>query len=78
MAMEASTKLGHWLVKFAPFRTPWPEVVKHGAFTLRGARSHAARKNLVISNYLNVFDPKLSVVAGDNFTTRCFLKNQRA
>ena len=37
---------GHWLVKFAPFRTPWPEIVKRGTFTLRGVRSPAARKHL--------------------------------
>jgi predicted RNA-binding protein with PUA-like domain len=36
----------HWLVKFAPFRTPWIEIVKRGTFTLRGVRSSAARKHL--------------------------------
>jgi len=35
-----------WLVKFAPFRTPWTEIVKRGRFTLRGVRSAAARKHL--------------------------------
>jgi len=35
-----------WLVKFAPFRTAWPEIVRRGTFTLRGVRSLAARKNL--------------------------------
>jgi predicted RNA-binding protein with PUA-like domain len=47
--MEASAKLrklSHWLVKFAPFRTPWTEIVKRGTFTLRGVRSPAARKHL--------------------------------
>jgi predicted RNA-binding protein with PUA-like domain len=44
--MEASAKLSNWLVKFAPFRTPWPEIVKRGTFTLRGVRSPAARKHL--------------------------------
>jgi predicted RNA-binding protein with PUA-like domain len=33
-------------VKFAPFRTPWKDIVKRGAFTLRGVRSPAARKHL--------------------------------
>jgi predicted RNA-binding protein with PUA-like domain len=37
---------GHWLVKFAPFRTSWQEIVRRGTFTLRGVRSHAARKQL--------------------------------
>lgn len=44
--MEASTKLSHWLVKFAPFRTPWTEIIRRGTFTLRGVRSPAARKHL--------------------------------
>jgi predicted RNA-binding protein with PUA-like domain len=44
--MEASAKLSHWLVKFAPFRTPWTEIVRRGTFTLRGVRSPAARKHL--------------------------------
>lgn len=44
--MNASPNLRHWLVKFAPFRTEWTDVVKRGRFTLRGVRSHAARKNL--------------------------------
>jgi len=44
--MKASSNLGHWLVKFAPFRTPWTEIVKRGTFTLRGVRSPAARKHL--------------------------------
>ena len=36
----------HWLVKFAPFRTSWAEIVRRGTFTLRGVRSSAARTNL--------------------------------
>jgi len=35
-----------WLVKFAPFRTAWSEIVQRGTFTLRGVRSHQARNNL--------------------------------
>lgn len=45
--MKASTNLRHWLVKFAPFRTPWTEIVKRGTFTLRVVRSPAARKHLL-------------------------------
>lgn len=36
----------HWLIKFAPFRTPWEEVVARGFFTLRGVRSPQSRKYL--------------------------------
>jgi predicted RNA-binding protein with PUA-like domain len=36
----------HWLVKFAPFRTNWSEIVRRGSFTLRGVRSSVARKHL--------------------------------
>ena len=36
----------HWLVKFAPFRTSWAEIVRRGTFTLRGVRSPTARANL--------------------------------
>jgi len=43
---SAKTSPRHWLVKFAPFRTPWAEIVKRGTFTLRGVRSPAARKHL--------------------------------
>ncbi|MEI6972782.1 MAG: EVE domain-containing protein [bacterium] len=35
-----------WLVKFAPFRTPWANIVQRGTFTMRGVRSLAARKHL--------------------------------
>jgi len=35
-----------WLVKFAPFRTSWKEIVRRGKFTIRGVRSAAARKHL--------------------------------
>jgi len=36
----------YWLVKFAPFRTSWSEIVRRGTFTLRGVRSAEARNNL--------------------------------
>lgn len=38
--------LRHWLVKFAPFRTSWAEIVARGTFTPRGIRSSQARKHL--------------------------------
>jgi predicted RNA-binding protein with PUA-like domain len=44
--MNTSTILRYWLVKFAPFRTAWTDIVKRGTFTLRGIRSPAARKHL--------------------------------
>ena len=40
-------KKNFWLVKFAPFRTSWRDIIKVGRFTLRGVRSHAARKHLI-------------------------------
>src|ERR1700722_20607286 len=40
------SKRRFWLVKFAPFRTSWPEIVRHGNFTLRSVRSHVARQHL--------------------------------
>lgn len=36
----------HWLIKFAPFRTTWSEIVVRGTFTMRGVRSPVARKHL--------------------------------
>ena len=36
----------HWLIKFAPFRTSWAEIVARGGFTPRGIRSPEARKHL--------------------------------
>ena len=41
-----TTKKRYWLVKFAPFRTSWSEIVRRGTFTLRGVRSAEARNNL--------------------------------
>jgi len=35
-----------WLIKFAPFRTSWAEIVARGSFTLRGIRSPEARNHL--------------------------------
>lgn len=36
----------YWLIKFAPFRTSWADIVRAGTFTLRGVRSPEARRNL--------------------------------
>ncbi len=36
----------YWLIKFAPFRTSWADIVRRGIFTLRGIRSPEARNNL--------------------------------
>jgi len=41
-----NSKKNFWLVKFAPFRTSWAEIIRRGNFTLRGVRSAAARANL--------------------------------
>ena len=35
-----------WLIKFAPFRTSWVQVVKCGGFTMRGVRNVQARNYL--------------------------------
>jgi len=35
-----------WLVKFAPFRTSWTDIVRRGTFTMRGVRNRQARNNL--------------------------------
>ena len=45
-----------WLVKFAPFRTPWSEIVRRGTFALRGVRSPAARNSL---KKMQLHDPVL-------------------
>jgi len=46
--MKESTKKSDqmWLVKFAPFRTSWTDIVRRGTFTLRGVRSSQARNYL--------------------------------
>ena len=36
----------YWLIKFAPFRTSWADIVRTGTFTLRGVRSREACKHL--------------------------------
>ena len=45
-----------WLVKFAPFRTPWSDIVRRGTFTLRGVRSPTARNNI---KNMRLHDPVL-------------------
>lgn len=35
-----------WLIKFAPFRTSWIDIVRRGTFTMRGVRNRQARNNL--------------------------------
>jgi len=35
-----------WLVKFAPFRTSWTDIVRRGTFTLRSVRNPQARNNI--------------------------------
>jgi len=44
MYTDASQRI--WLVKFAPFRTSWNDIVRRGTFTLRGVRNPQARNNL--------------------------------
>jgi predicted RNA-binding protein with PUA-like domain len=44
--MSSGAEQRRWLVKFAPFRTNWAEIVQRGVFTLRGVRSHVARQNI--------------------------------
>jgi predicted RNA-binding protein with PUA-like domain len=46
-----TAKPNFWLVKFAPFRTSWTEIVQRGTFTIRGIRSAAARKHLASMRY---------------------------
>ena len=36
----------HWLLKFAPFRTSWTDIVRAGTFTVRGVRSPEACRHL--------------------------------
>jgi predicted RNA-binding protein with PUA-like domain len=43
---KPQASLRFWLIKFAPFRTAWPEIVRRGLFTPRGIRSPEARNNL--------------------------------
>ncbi len=47
-AKRAGKSGGFWLVKFAPFRTSWTDIVKAGSFTIRGIRSAQARNNLAL------------------------------
>jgi len=46
--MTESTKKSSrmWLIKFAPFRTSWTDIVRRGTFTLRGVRNAQARNYL--------------------------------
>ena len=39
-------KKNFWLVKFAPFRTNWAEIIMAGTFTLRGVRNSTSCKHL--------------------------------
>lgn len=44
--MSTSKEQKFWLIKFAPFRTSWAEVVKRGSFTMRGVRNTQAQTHL--------------------------------
>jgi len=46
--MTESTKKSSqmWLIKFAPFRTSWTDIVRRGTFTLRGVRNSQERNYL--------------------------------
>jgi len=48
IVMTESTKKSEqmWLIKFAPFRTSWTDIVRRGTFTLRGVRNSQARHYL--------------------------------
>ena len=46
----------HWLIKFAPFRTSWADIVRASTFTLRGVRSPEARRHLAA---MRIDDPVL-------------------
>lgn len=39
-------KMNHWLVKFAPFRYSWQDVLKNGQFEIYSVRNPQARNNL--------------------------------
>jgi predicted RNA-binding protein with PUA-like domain len=53
----------HWLIKFAPFRTAWPDIVRTGVFTLRGMRSAEACRNLAA---MRLGDPVLFYRSQEN------------
>jgi predicted RNA-binding protein with PUA-like domain len=36
----------YWLIKVAPFRTSWTQIVRAGMFTLRSMRNPEARNHL--------------------------------
>jgi predicted RNA-binding protein with PUA-like domain len=54
--MSTPENQAFWLIKFAPFRTSWAEIVKRGTFTMRGVRSIQARNNLAV---MRLGDPVL-------------------
>ena len=38
--------MNYWLVKFAPFRYSWDDILRNGKFEIYSVRSHQARNNL--------------------------------
>jgi predicted RNA-binding protein with PUA-like domain len=42
--------MGYWLVKFAPFRFSWQDVLKNGRFEIYSVRNPQARNNLKAMN----------------------------
>jgi len=38
--------MNYWLVKFAPFRYSWQDVLRNGKFEIYSVRNHQARNNL--------------------------------
>jgi len=65
----------YWLIKFAPFRTSWDEIVRRGVFTLRGVRSPEARNNL---KKMKRHDPVLFYHSQKEFSVVGIMKVTRA
>ena len=38
--------MNYWLIKFAPFRYSWQDVLRNGRFEIYSVRNHQARNNL--------------------------------
>jgi predicted RNA-binding protein with PUA-like domain len=71
---SGNTSPRHWLVKPAPFRTSWPEIVRRGAFRMRGVRNLVARKHL---SEMRLGDAMLYYHSQQELTAVCIMEVTR-
>ena len=60
--------MNYWIIKFAPFRRSWKEILLNGKFEIYSVRNPQARNNLLEMKrgdsvlFVHIKQPRLSVI----------------